>query len=206
MATVDSKQIDMDERVWQQLLALPYSIEMDDEGHLILTALQGPGLTFEQLASTHPILPNDLAWKVETNAGNQMIMSPPPHTDHNEFGTEILLLLTRLLPNGRALMGSGVQTSNGTRIPDVLWISVERRREHRGKISYPEAPEICIEILSPSNSRREIEEKKRLYLEAGALEVWICGRDGSMKFFDANGSLAASRLCPAFPARINILD
>lgn len=203
---INDVEIDMDERVWQQLLALPYSIALDEEGHLVMTPLQEPGLTFEQLASTHPILPEELYWKVETNAHNQIIMSPPPHTDHNEYGTEIFVLLLRLLPDGRATMGSGVQTSNGTRIPDVLWMSRARRRKHRGKVSYPEAPEICVEVISPSNSRREIKEKTALYLEAGAEEVWHCERDGTMKFFDADGPLPASKLCPEFPARVLILD
>lgn len=203
---INDVEIDIDERVWQQLLALPYSIEPDREGHLVMTPLQAPGLTFEQLASTHPILPEELYWKVETNARNQIIMSPPPHTDHGEFGTEIFVLLLRHLPDGRATMGSGVQTSNGTRIPDVLWMSRARRRKHRGKVSYPEAPEICVEVISPSNSRREIKEKTALYLEAGAQEVWHCERDGTMRFFDASGPLPASKFCPEFPARITIID
>ena len=100
----------------------------------------------------------------------------------------------------------GVQTSDGTKEPDTVWVSRERRRRHRGKISYPEAPEICVEVLSPGNSRREINEKKKLYLQAGAQEVWTCGRDGTMKFFDADGPLPASRLCPGFPAGITIPD
>ncbi len=205
---INDVEIDMEERVWAQLLALPYSIGMDAEGHLVMTPLQEPGLTFEQLADTHPILPNDLHWKVETNARNQIIMSPPPNEDHQEYGYEIMSLLGRLMTEGRPFYESGVKTGDGTRIPDVGWISRERRRANRqrGQPSFFVAPEICIEILSPSNSRREIEEKKRLYLEAGALEVWTCGRDGTMKFSDATGPLPASKLCPAFPARINILN
>ena len=35
------------------------------------------------------------------------------------------------------------------------------------------APEICIEVVSPSNSVKELEEKKTAYLAAGAEEVWI---------------------------------
>jgi Uma2 family endonuclease len=35
------------------------------------------------------------------------------------------------------------------------------------------APEICIEVVSPSNSVKELEEKKSAYLAAGAEEVWI---------------------------------
>ena len=35
------------------------------------------------------------------------------------------------------------------------------------------APELCIEVVSPSNSRKEMSEKTRAYLAAGAHEVWI---------------------------------
>lgn len=206
MATVDGKPVDMNERVWQQLLALPYSIESDEEGHLVLTPLQAPGLNWEELATTHPILPNDLAWKVETDIQNQIIMSPPSRDEHQDFGIEIILLLSRLLPDGRSYYEVGVQTSDGVKVPDVGWMSRSLGKTNRKRIVFPTAPEVCIEILSPGNSRRETEEKKRLYLEAGALEVWTCGRDGTTKFYDANGSLPASRLCPVFPARINIPD
>ena len=196
----------MGENLWQRMLALPYRIDMDDDGYIVMTPLDGVGLTFDQLASTHPILPDDLPWKVETNARNQLLMSPPPRPDHSEYETDIIVLLTKLMVGGKALTGAGVQTKNGGRMPDLVWISAERRRQQRGKVSYTVCPEICIEVLSPSNRRREIEEKTHLYLEAGALEVWTCGRDGTMKFFDAQGPLQASKLCPNFPARITILD
>ena len=203
---INDVEIDMDERVWQQLLALPYRFEIDDEGHIVMTALQEPALTWEQLATTQPILPNDLCWKVETNERNQIIMSPPPYLDHADNSSEILVLLRRLLKNGRSMGETGVQTRQGTKIPDVVWVSTERRRRSRGQASFAQAPEICVEVISPSNTRREIAEKTSLYLEAGAQEVWHCERDGTMKFFDASGPLLASRLCPAFPARITILD
>jgi Uma2 family endonuclease len=35
------------------------------------------------------------------------------------------------------------------------------------------APEICIEVVSPSNSVKELREKTEAYLTAGAEEVWI---------------------------------
>ena len=38
---------------------------------------------------------------------------------------------------------------------------------------YPKAPEICVEVTSPSNSKEEIEHKTELYLAKGALEVWV---------------------------------
>ncbi len=39
------------------------------------------------------------------------------------------------------------------------------------KTPYPKAPEICVEVKSPANSKIEMDEKIRLYLEKGALEV-----------------------------------
>ena len=60
------------------------------------------------------------------------------------------------------------------------------------------APEICVEVLSPSNSAEDIELKRRLYFEEGAQEIWICGLEGQMKFFSPVGELEASKVCPKF--------
>lgn len=196
----------MDERVVQQLLALPYSLDMDDEGHIVMTPLQAPGLTWEQLATTHPILPEDLGWKVETDARNRIIMSPPPREQHNDFGMEIARIFFELLPGGRPFYETGVRTSNGTRVPDAGWISKERRRNKRPGPDFSPSPEICIEILSKGNTRREIEEKKRFYFEAGALEFWRCELDGKMNFFSPEGQLPASKLCPNFPQQLDLFD
>jgi Uma2 family endonuclease len=45
------------------------------------------------------------------------------------------------------------------------------------------------EILSPSNTAGEIDEKIALYFEAGAREVWICEQDAHRvaRAPDANG-------------------
>ena len=59
---------------------------------------------------------------------------------------------------------------------------------------YEEAPEICIEIVSPSNSRGEMDEKIKLYLAQGALEVWICADDGTVSHFSRDGQLTRSTL------------
>ena len=65
------------------------------------------------------------------------------------------------------------------------------------------APEICIEILSPSNTPAEINEKRALYFDAGAAEVWICNLDGSMSFLlGPDHQAPTSALCPEFPDRI----
>ena len=56
--------------------------------------------------------------------------------------------------------------------PDVMFIS--RQRE---SISTPAniqgAPDLIVEILSPSSSRRDWREKRELYARHGVLEYWI---------------------------------
>ena len=190
----------------RRLLALPYRIEVTPEGWIVMTPLQEPALTWEQLATTHPILPDDLHWKVETNAKNQIIMSPPPSLGHQEAGVTILSLLLTLMKGGKPVYEAGVQTSDGTKIPDIVWVSSERRARRKGSPSLPISPELCVEILSPSNTKREIEEKKALYFEGGAQEVWICDRRGKMNFYAKSGLLRKSRLCPAFPAQLTADD
>ena len=57
----------------------------------------------------------------------------------------------------------------------------------------PQALEICIEVRSLSNSDEEMEAKRKAYLAAGAVEVWIVSEAGSVDIFDATGRCEASR-------------
>jgi len=41
---------------------------------------------------------------------------------------------------------------------------------------------VCIEVLSPSNTEAEIQEKAELHFDAGANEVRLCAPDGEMSF------------------------
>lgn len=57
---------------------------------------------------------------------------------------------------------------------------------------YPQAPEICVEIRLPSNSMEEMVWKSRLYLAAGAREVWVVSETGGVRYFSAEGETLAS--------------
>ena len=94
-------------------------------------------------------------------------------------------------------------TLDGIKVIDVVWMSAGYFRELEAKepLVLERAPEICVEVLSPSNSKPEMKEKRALYFEAGAQEVWICGLDGKMEFYTADLS-AASRLCSMFPGQL----
>ena len=59
-----------------------------------------------------------------------------------------------------------------------------------------------IEIASPSNRLAELVEKRALYFEQGAKEVWICEETGEMIFYRADGRLTSSVMCPDFPQKV----
>ena len=68
----------------------------------------------------------------------------------------------------------------------------------------PIAPEICVEVTSTSNTTEEMAEKRQLYFEQGAQEVWICRQNGEMSFYNATAELPTSELVPQFPHKITL--
>ncbi len=143
-----------------------------------------------------------LPYRVETDEHGQMIMSPPPAPSHGNKQSAISYLLRVKRADGKSISECPISTRLGVKAADVAWCSDEVWRESEGKSCLLRAPEICIEILSPSNTKSEIEEKKSLYFEAGAREFWLCDEAGGMRFFSSTGQLPTSALIPDFPAAI----
>lgn len=148
----------------------------------------------------------DLPYKIETDRYNKIVLTPSSYW-HSSYQTEIAMLLLKHLPGGRAPVECAVRTSEGIRAADVGWISKAREAPHKRATALPIAPEICVEILSPSNSREEMLDKMTLYFAKGAEEVWLCDEQGRVEFFTAASapeSVMASVLCPDFPQQINV--
>jgi hypothetical protein len=62
-----------------------------------------------------------------------------------------------------------------------------------GAPAMPEAPEICVEVVSPSNSVKELSEKREAYLAVGAEEVWIVyPQSKRSEFYGKDGPLPRS--------------
>jgi len=149
-----------------------------------------------------PVL-RDLPYKIESDRWGCIVMSPPPDFWHGNYQTEIAMLLKRLMPTGHVVSECPIETSDGVKGADVVWLSPAR---HPGRDRYTVmkvAPELCVEILSPSNSSAEMEMRRRLFFERGAEEVWLC-EDGRMQFFTSRGPIAASKICPAFPIELKV--
>jgi Uma2 family endonuclease len=119
---------------------------------------------------------------------------------------ELALQLREALPAGRCIFSAPVQTTDGVKVADVGWFTMDRLRPIRRATVYPVAPEICVEVISDSNNREEMTGKMKLYFAAGAAEVWLCGEEGEMEFFTSTipQAVAASLLCPDFPAKLDL--
>lgn len=143
--------------------------------------------------------------RIETDRHGHIIMTPPPGFDHGDQQFSLGKLIENLVPGvGKVATEAPISTSEGVRAADVIWISMDRLQRSKKQNVLTIAPEICVEVLSPSNLRSEIEEKKRLYFEAGAHEVWICDLEGRLFVYvaEAPDLPGRSRMCPSCPERL----
>lgn len=149
-----------------------------------------------------PVL-KDLPYKVELDQWGQIVMSPAS-VRHVLFQNAIAEQLRALVSEGKALLELPIQTADNIKVPDVVWLSQERYQQIKHSAVSPIAPELCVEVMSPANTRAQMNHKRDLYFAAGALEFWVCDEAGEVAFYDATGLLGQSRLIPAFPRRIEL--
>ena len=139
----------------------------------------------------------DLPYKIEINAWGKLEMSPASNR-HGRLQAVISAEFTRQLPAGIVITECSIFTRIGIRVPDVIWGSSDFRRDFGEITPYMRAPEICVEIVSPSNVQAEIDDKTSAYLAAGAAEVWIVDENGSIRVVGPAGEKPASD----FPVRV----
>lgn len=156
-------------------------------------------MTWQEVCE-NPVL-QDLPFKIELNHFGQVVMSPASN-EHGHRQSRIAAKLARLTEAGEPITECSVDTSDGTKVPDVAWCSSAFLKQHGFETPYQSAPEICVEVVSPSNSDAEMEMKKGLYFERGAKEVWICDISGKLSFFSPEGELPNSSLLPDFPEAV----
>ena len=142
--------------------------------------------------------------RLETDRHGHIVMTPPPAPKHGSLQSEIAHQLRIRISSGRVITECPISTADGVKGTDVAWASAEVMRALGERVAFPRAPEVCVEVLSPSNTDAEIEEKKALYFDAGAEEVWICADGGAVTFFRSGETrpLKGSAIFPDFPSKI----
>ncbi|PSQ97425.1 MAG: Uma2 family endonuclease [Bacteroidetes bacterium SW_9_63_38] len=145
----------------------------------------------------------NLPYKIETNEHGQLVLSPHK-PQHGYFQMRIgELLRDHMEPPGRRAVEFAVETAKGVKVPDVVWVSEERWGQiPEDAEASPVMPELCVEVLSESNTDAELAEKRALYFAEGGQEVWTCDADGGLHVYTDEGRHPTSTLAPDIPDSI----
>src|SRR6266542_5702716 len=110
----------------------------------------------------------------------KVITMPNPGFEHGEVQLALgSLIRVFLLSNriGRVVTESGAVTErkpDTVRGPDVSYYSKERLPLDQRVVGYhAEVPDLCVEIISPSNTKKEMGPKIKEYFFAGVRMVWV---------------------------------
>jgi Uma2 family endonuclease len=129
----------------------------------------------------------------ELNEYGEVIMAPKPTNDHQRTLSAVARALESQL-GPEAVPEISVLTDRGVRVPDVVWMPLARWEQAKGKTPLPFAPDVCVEVLSPGNTREEMAMKTGAYLRAGAKEVVVVVLRGEIEFFGPEGKRIQSAL------------
>lgn len=170
-------------------------------------ATESKPLTVEDMYS----MPRD-GRKYELIEG-ELVVSPAG-MKHEEIGGKLLLLLGIYLAKQQIgkMFGSsvGFELPSGSLLsPDVSFVRMERFPDGVALDTFGQfAPDLAVEILSPSDSMARVEQKVDLYLENGAELVWVINpkaaratvyrADGSAAIVRAEGALDGEAVLPGF--------
>lgn len=135
----------------------------------------------------------NLPFKIELDEWGHIVMSPASNA-HGAIQIAIGALLVQLKRGGKVFSECSIRTSRGVKVADVAWASAEFLARNELETPFSVAPELCVEIVSPSNSEAEMAQKRVLYFSKGAKEVWMCNLEGEVSFFNHRGEVERSDL------------
>jgi Uma2 family endonuclease len=115
--------------------------------------------------------------RYELDEGEMIEMTRPAYK-HNRILQRLIVELSlyfRATQSGEALISENLYALSPTirRAPDVAVILGDHRVELEEAKVIPIVPDICCEVLSPSETQAMIHRKLRQYFAAGVKEVWI---------------------------------
>jgi Uma2 family endonuclease len=119
--------------------------------------------------------PHDLKVKVEI-LNNQLFIMPSPSIIHQKISNRLSSRMTFFVENnnlGEILCApTDVKfDENNVVQPDILYISITRYDIIQENV-IDGSPDVLVEIISPSNTKKEQEDKHNLYERKGVKEYW----------------------------------
>jgi Uma2 family endonuclease len=169
-------------------------------------------LTADDLAR----MPDDASVQIELDEG-ELITMPPAGEDHGHVEMDLAVLIGHFVKRkklGRVYGGdTGFRLNDRTVLsPDVAFVRRDRVESVRSKSFANGAPDLAVEIFSPSDGIRQSTRKVKQYLAAGCHTVWVVyPKREQVKIFDASGAertlhaddlLEAPDLLPGFSVKV----
>jgi Uma2 family endonuclease len=147
------------------------------------------------------------------------LVEVPTGGRHGKITAEVLgrLYIARSLEVSLFDSGTGFRTVRGNiRSPDVSVMRTERLPDGRAPIGFIDgAPDLAVEIVSPSETMSELLTKMAEYFESGAQEVWLLFPERKqvhryraelvVEVLNENDTLEGAPLLPGFSVRVGDL-
>ena len=153
-------------------------------------------LTYDELAERYRAICDDLRFenlpgKVELDTWGRMIMSPASNY-HAVIQGRLAKRFSAF--DGEVMTEASVLTSTGLQVADFAWAGTAFMQAHGTETPFTRSPELCVEVASPSNSRKGLREKAAAYLAAGAEEAWIVfPQSKRIEFYAREGPIENTR-------------
>ncbi len=162
------------------------------------------------------LMPDDDSVRTELDEG-ELISMPPAGWDHGDSEIEIGRILSNYVKKhrlGKVLSGdTGFRLREDTvRSPDVAFVRRARVAALKSKGFAKGAPDLAVEIFSPSDSVAQLMRKVKQYFAAGCHTVWIVYPEAQeVHVLEASGAdrllrgedvLEAAELLPGFSVRV----
>ncbi len=147
----------------------------------------------------------------------ELVMSPKNNFEHENICAALLIALRSFAGKHRLglVLGSSAgfwMSNRNCRAPDISFIPKERllklRFSPRARKFFPGAPDLAVEVLSPSNTRAEIDARLRDYFASGTQLAWlinpetesaeVCHSLTQRSLLGPGGELDGEHLLPGF--------
>ena len=106
----------------------------------------------------------------------ELIPVPPTSIEHGDISMNLILPLTIYVRENQLghiyIPDTGFRVGERVLMPDIAFLSNEHIPDDRSKAS-PVPPDLAVEVVSPSDKLRDVEEKAFAYLEAQTQLVWV---------------------------------
>ena len=130
--------------------------------------------------------------RCELDDFGEVRVNPPPSFKHQRIVAAIVRQLEATL--GGEAGSYALWTPGGIRFPDVCWApSFDDLARSGGSDPLMTMPSVCVEVLSPGNKRKDVNEKVEAYLQAGVQEVILVETSARIRYFTTSGEQTSSK-------------